>query len=239
MNRNSLKDLILIIFLLHLENIRGHLPFDSKWQLLPDSEIIDQQTFISFAPLKSDFFTLGFNCIDPDFTFNEAKENGKIILSFDKSQDNKTLRVMGKLYLIESKNNSQEITHSVLPIKKEDCFEVNYIINKKGEYKLKIFGNKGNKEEYNELCTLKLTSERDSKNPREFPSTTALYLNSDIQIIQPYNEILKEGEKITFEMKSTTFEQLYIGVNTGEMTNFTEMSKEENIFIEEDFLIIF
>ena len=120
MNRNSLKDLILIIFLLHLENIRGHLPFDSKWQLLPDSEIIDQQTFISFAPLKSDFFTLGFNYIDPDFTFNEAKENGKIILSFDKSQDNKTLRVMGKLYLIESKNNSQEITHSVLPIKKED-----------------------------------------------------------------------------------------------------------------------
>ena len=221
------------------EFVRGHLPFDAKWQLLPKTKKISQQAFMAFAPLKSDFFTLGFNSIDPDYTYNEVKEKGKVTLFFEKHKEIKThdnLRVTAKLYLIEN-DESKEMPNSILPIRKEDSFEVNYLINKKGEYKLKIFGNDGTVKEYNELCTLKLTCDKDAVSNREFPTTTALYYNSDIKIIEPIHGYFKEGEKITFEMKTKTFDQLFIGVNTGDSANYIEMIKTNNIFKEEDFLI--
>ena len=194
--------------------------------------------FMAFAPLKSDFFTLGFSSIDPDYTFNEVKEKGKIVLYFEKHKEinNNNLRVMAKLYLIDNGNN-KEIPNSILEIRKNDNFEINYIINKKGEYKLKIFGNDGKAKEYNELCTLKLSSDKDVTRPKEYPSTTDLYHSSDIQIINPSVGTLKERDKITFELKTTTFDKLYIGVHTGNSANFTEMNKIDNTFKEEDFLI--
>ena len=217
------------------EFVRGHLPFEPKWQLLPKTKKVSQQTFMEFAPLKSDFFTLGFNKIDPDYTFNDVKEKGKITLYFEKEKSSKKkLAVMGKLYSLQ---NDQEIPNSILEIPKKDCFEVNYLINKKGEYKLKIFGNDGSVKEYNELCTLKLTTVKDSSKPLAFPATTTLYHNSDIEIIQPDNGILYEGDKINFEFKATTFDQLFIGISSEKGANFTEMNKKKNVFKEEDVLI--
>ena len=217
------------------EFVRGHLPFEPKWQLLPKTKKVSQQTFMEFAPLKSDFFTLGFNKIDPDYTFNDVKEKGKITLYFEKEKSSKKrLAVMGKLYSLK---DDQEIPNSILEIPKKDCFEVNYFINKKGEYKLKIFGNDGSVKEYNELCTLKLTTVKDSSKPLAFPATTSLYHNSDIEIIQPDNGILYEGDKINFEFKTTTFDQLFIGISTEKGASFTEMNKKKNVFKEEDILI--
>ena len=217
------------------EFVRGHLPFEPKWQLLPKTKKVSQQTFMEFAPLKSDFFTLGFNKIDPDYTFNDVKEKGKITLYFEKNKSSKKkVAVMGKLYAL---TDDKEIPNSILEIPKKDCFEVNYFINKKGEYKLKIFGNDGSVKEYNELCTLKLTTVKDSSKPLAFPATTSLYHNSDIEIIQPDNGILYEGDKINFEIKTTTFDQLFIGISTEKGANFTEMNKKKNVFKEEDFLI--
>jgi hypothetical protein len=217
------------------EFVRGHLPFEPKWQLLPKTKKVSQQTFMEFAPLKSDFFTLGFNKIDPDYTFNDVKEKGKISLYFEKDKSSKKkLAVMGKLYSLKDDN---EIPNSILEIPKKDCFEVTYLINKKGEYKIKIFGNDGSVKEYNELCTLKLTTVKDSNKPLAFPATTSLYHNSDIEIIQPDNGILYEGDKINFEIKTTTFDQLFIGISTDKGANFTEMNKKKNVFKEEEVLI--
>ena len=222
-----------------IQYVREHLPFDEKWQLLPKTKIVDQKTFMTFAPLKSSFFILGFDSIEPDFTFNNVKEKGKFILYCGKnkevSYDN--IKIMAKLYLIEDEKNSKEIKNSILEIKKDDFYEVNYYINNKGEYKLKIFGNQGKAIEYNELCTLILISDKDSAKKRSYPSTTGLYYNSDLKIIQPNKGILKEGTKINFEFKTSTYDQLYIGIKTDKGANFMEMSKNNNIFKEEDFLI--
>ena len=223
-----------------IEFVRGHLPFDEKWQLLPKTKIINQKTFMTFSNLKPDFFTLGFNCIEPDYTFNNAKEKGKFILYFDKNKEinHKKMKVMAKLYSIKDENDSNQIKNAILEIKKDDCYEINYLINKKGKYQLKIFGNNGDSKEYNELCTLILTSKKDSEKPKAYPLTSGLYYNSDIKIISPNNGILKEGDKINFELKTSTYNELYIGINNGERANFIEMNKENNnIFKEEDFLI--
>ena len=222
------------------EFVRGHLPFISKWQLLPKPKKISQQVFMAFIPLKSNFFTLGFNSIDPDFNINEVKEKGKFTLYFEKNKDIKydKIKVMAKLYLIENENNNKEIKNSILEIRKEDCYEVNYLISKKGEYKLQIFGSDDNIKEYSELCTLQLISEKDVIKPKTYPTTTEFYYSSDIKIIHPNNGTLKEGTKVTFELKTTTWDKLFLGINTDEGFNYIEMGKDNNnLFKEEDFLI--
>ena len=221
------------------EFIRGHFPFDSKWQLLPNNKIINEITFMEFVHLKSDFFIMGFNSIEPDYTFNDVEEKGKFNLLFDKNKaiNYKKIKIMAKLYLMENKTNNKEIKNSILEKRKEDYYEINYLINKKGKYQLKIFGNNDSNKEYNELCTLILESKKDITIPNSYPLTTGLYYKSDIEIIQPINGPLKEGDKITFELKTLKYDELYIGINTGESTNFIEMSKENNIFKEEDLLI--
>ena len=114
------------------EFVRNHLPFVSKWQLLPQIKKINHQTFMSFVPLKKDFFALGFNTIEPDFTFNDVKEVGQIVLHFEKYKKihPEKIKVMAKLYL--KQDDSEEIKNTILEIKKENCFEINYSINKKG-----------------------------------------------------------------------------------------------------------
>ena len=220
------------------EYVRGHLPFDEKWQLLPKNKRIDQKTFMTFAPLKSEFFVLGFDSIDPDLTFNDVKEKGSFNLYFKKKERNiEKIKVMGKLYLSKNENDEKELKNSILEIKKNNFYEVNYLINKKGEYKLKIFGSDGSKKEYSELCTLKLTSKKDASKPKTYPNTTALYYNSDMKIISPNNGILKEGEKITFELRTSTYDKLFLGISSDQGNSFMEMSCKNNIFKEEDVLI--
>ena len=221
------------------EFVRGHLPFKSKWQLLPQSKKVSQQTFMAFAPLKKEFFNLGFNSMDPDYTFNDVKEKGKFNLYFEKYKDinHENIKVMGKLYSGKDETNLKEIKNSILEIKKEDCIEVNYLISKKGNYKLKILGSNGNTKEYNELCTLDLKSEKDIIKPKTYPTTTEFYYSSDLNIIRPNNGTLKEGNKVTFELKTTKYKKLFLGINTEEGDNYIEMGKDNNRFIEEDFLI--
>ena len=221
------------------EFIRGHFPFDSKWQLLSKNKRINETTFMEFAHLKSDFFVLGFNSIEPDYTFNDVEEKGKFNIFFDKNKDInwQKIKIMGKLYLMENEIKNKEIKNTILEIRKEDGVEINYLINKKGKYQLKIFGSNENNKEYNELCTLILKTKKDMTIPNAYPLTTGLYYKSDMEIIHPIHGPLKEGDKITFELKTSTYDEIYIGVNTGESTNFFEMSKDNYLFKEEDFLI--
>lgn len=221
------------------EFVRGHLPFISKWQLLPKNKKVNHQTFMSFVPLKKDFFALGFNKIEPDFTFNDVKEKGQIFLYFEKYKEihPENIKVMAKLFT--KNDDNEEVKNSILEIKKEDCFEINYSINKKGDYILKIFGSDGSTKDYNELCILNLTTEKDIIRGKTYPTKTELYYSSDIKIINPSNGSLKEGTKVTFEFKTSNFQKLFLGVNTNEGENYIQMAKDNNnnIFKEEDFLI--
>ena len=221
------------------EFVRGHLPFQSKWQLLPQPKKVSHQTFMSFTPLQNEFFNLGFNSIEPDYAINDVKEKGKFSLFFEKVKDknHEKIKVKGKLFSIEDDNNLKEIPNSILETKKEDCIEVNYLIYRKGSYNLKIFGSCETSKEYNELCTLNLNSDKDMVKQRTYPKTTEFYHKSNMEIVRPNNGTLKEGNKVTFEIKTTTYDKLYLGIITEEGDNYIEMGKSNNTFIEEDFLI--
>ena len=194
---------------------------------------------MSFTPLQNEFFNLGFNSIEPDYAINDVKEKGKFSLFFEKVKDknHEKIKVKGKLFSIEDDNNLKEIPNSILETKKEDCIEVNYLIYRKGSYNLKIFGSCETSKEYNELCTLNLNSDKDMVKQRTYPKTTEFYHKSNMEIVRPNNGTLKEGNKVTFEIKTTTYDKLYLGIITEEGDNYIEMGKSNNTFIEEDFLI--
>ena len=143
---------------------------------------------------------------------------------------------------LENKNlkliNIQEEKNSTLVKRNKNYFEVNYLLNKRGKYKLQIFGSKKDSPKYNELFTVILICKKESSSPLSFPKTYGLYDKSDIQIIQPTSGTLFNGDKINFEVKSKTLSNLYICITNNDNSNsFIEMEKQGNIFKEEDILI--
>jgi transglutaminase/protease-like cytokinesis protein 3 len=99
-----------------IQFIRSHFPDESKWQLLPKNEIINQKRFMEFIDLKSDFYNLGFDSIEPDLTFNYVNEKGNFKIFFDEEKINPNkLKLMAKLSFIKNKD--------ILSIKKEN---INY-----------------------------------------------------------------------------------------------------------------
>ena len=204
---------------------------------------------MEFVDLKSSFYDLGFESIDPDYTFNHVNKKGNFKIFFNENEiDGNKLKVMASLYyVLNSKDkpeenikliNIQEEKNSTFVIRNKNYFEIDYLLNKKGKYKLQIFAAKKEAEKYNELCTLILISKKDSLTPLSYPATYGLYNKSDIQIIQPLTGTLYNGDLINFEAKSSSFNNLYICItNQDGSNNFIEMEKQGNIFKEEDILI--
>ena len=232
-----------------IQFVRGHFPNESKWQLLPKKFKVDQKKFMEFVDLKSTFYDLGFDSIDPDLTFNYVSNKGNFKIFFDENEINgNQLKVNESIYyILNSKNlerqnlkfvKLQEEKNSTLVKRNKNYFEINYLLNKRGKYKLQIFGSKKDSPKYNELFTVILICKKVSSYALSFPKTYGLYDKSDIQIIQPTSGTLFNGDKINFEIKSKILSNLYICITNNDNSNsFIEMEKQGNIFKEEDILI--
>ena len=239
-HKNFIKNFTSYYFLTPpIQFIRGHFPKEEKWQLLPKKEIIDQKKYMELVDLKSTFFELGFESIDPDFCFNQVNnEKGSVKIYFDENNVNiDKIKITANLELIRNKTNLIEIENSAIVIKNKNFFEINYIINNKGKYKLKIFGAKFEEEQYHELCSLILISKKDSPLNISYPKTYNLYDSSDIEIISPKNGVLYNGDTIDFEYKTNTYKNLYIIISDKENNNFISMDRQGNIFKENEVLI--
>ena len=227
-----------------IQFIRGHFPDNPKWQLLPDKDKIDQKKFMEFLDLKNTFYDLEFKSVEPDNSFNNVNEKGNIKIYFNEKKDEK-LNVTASLKYFEIEKtgkvnyiNLMEIENSILVVRKNGFFEINYILNKKGKYKLEIFGSEGGTDKLLQLCQLILISQKDISTPITYPKTFGLYTSSDLQIISPLSCPLFNGDKINFEYKTNDFTNLHIGIkDSNDNNHFIELEKHENIFKEEDILI--
>ena len=220
------------------EYVRGHLPFDEKWQMIDKK--VDQDEFLKNAPLKSHFFKFGFYKIEPDNTFNKVKQQGSVKIFFDSNNrfntEFKNISINSKLY--NNKNNNNVVENSTMTVRKKNYFEIFYTCPKKNEYKLTIYGKFTISKEYNELVSLIMINEEKSSKPITFPKTTALYNNADIQLIEPINGFLNEGETMTFTVINKTYPKLFIIMKTGDSNGLIEMEKiNDDTFMEEDVFI--
>ena len=104
-----------------------------------------------------------------------------------------------KIYFEENKCYKQILNCDIINFY-EDRFEVKCIFNKKGKYKVELFGNKdGGAKTYKILIYIILVK-KNIRRELEFPK----YFNESklIKIIEPLYNNIKSGDKVKFKIKS-------------------------------------
>ena len=104
-----------------------------------------------------------------------------------------------KIYFEENKCYQQILNCEIINFYK-DRFSVKCIFNKKGKYKVELFGNKdGGPKTYN-ILTYIVVVEQNNKKKLEFPK----YFNESkqIKIVEPLYNNIKSGDKVKFKIKS-------------------------------------
>ena len=82
----------------------------------------------------------------------------------------------------------------------EDRFESDCIFNKKGKYKVELFGNDNGDNTTSSILEYTVIVENDSKNELKFPMT--YNETNNINLIEPLYDNLKSREKVKFKIKS-------------------------------------
>ena len=200
--------------------IRKHLPADSKWQLL--DRVVTMEEFVQMAKLSNGFFDGGFISINPDTNSINVQGQSKIILTYDPSID---VSLSFHLYYIQN-NNQEEVNNKVFYTKGNGKAEINFITSKKGEYKLRIYGRPAGTGSYPHLVDYKIINTKEMDDSLGYPKVYSYYSNSDMQIIQPLNSPLKKGSSVKFQIKTTTYSELYLVYNG----NFDKMTKTNGVF---------
>ena len=89
-----------------------------------------------------------------------------------------------------------------------DRFEIDAIFNKKGKYKVEIFGNNDRGKHYLDMLEYAVNVENDAKKKLAFPEFYSG--KEDINVIEPFYDNLKSGEKVKFKIKSNLDEIIII-----------------------------
>ena len=103
------------------------------------------------------------------------------------------------IYLLES-NCYNQLLNFTYTNYYEDRFESDCIFNKKGKYKVELFGNDTGDKTTSSILEHTVIVENDAKNELKFPMTYNETKN--INLIEPLYGNLKSGEKVKFKIKS-------------------------------------
>ena len=210
--------------------IRSHFPVESQWQLL--SKIITLQKFVDMSKLNDEFYENGFKTISPDSSIIKVAGKTKVIkLTYDKSKTD--LAISNKLLLLEG-NTYKEQPNTCIYTKSNGNVKITFAANKKGEYKLIIYGGPIGSQSIPQVLEYKIINSKNSKKTINFPTLYERYSRSEIQIITPLNSPLKKGIFISFKVNST-LENIYVIVGN---KLYRELDKKGNgLFIGESVYI--
>ena len=93
--------------------------------------------------------------------------------------------------------------------KKNGKFEVSFVTNKIGNYRLNIYGGPIGAKSYDQLVEIKINCTKASKTSLFYPTIYALYTNSETEIIDPLYMPLKKGNSYIFKVRST-YSSMYV-----------------------------
>ena len=185
--------------------IRTHLPAEQQYQLI--SPTITLEEFVNMLDLNIDFYENGFTEVTPDYP--QFSTTGKITVkvNYEESDDRKTF--LYHLYYLQS-NTYMEQPNTCWTDRTETEAIITCYANYKGSYKLQVFGGPTSLESFPQLFEYDITCTKNAATPMGFPTTYGVFSNSDMQIIEPLYNPLTRGSLIDVEIKTTTFDNLYI-----------------------------
>ena len=176
--------------------IQTHFPENEKWQLTKRIHTLDE--FLKKPQINTNFFEFNFNKYSPEEGFIILKDKNMqkfIIWNIDMKNKNASC----KIYFADKKSFKQLLNCDMINYF-TDRFEVDCIFNKKGKYKVELYGNKdGSPKTYN-ILTYIIIVEKNMEKELKFP----LYYNESkqIKIFEPLYNDLKSGDKVKFKIKS-------------------------------------
>ena len=188
------------------EFIRTHLPSDKRWQLL--SNIVTIKNFTNTLKLTPAYYENKFKAIIPDLSVYNMKGNGKGKITLLYSESSKDISISTKLIYVNGSESIKE-PNGCLITKSKGNIQINFVTNKKGNYRLLIYV--GKYEPLKSLVTEYLIkSDVDAKIPQSFPTDLGSIHTSEIELIGPLTSTLKKGKSYMFRLRAKQLKNMYI-----------------------------
>ena len=188
------------------EFIRTHLPVDKRWQLL--SNIVTIKTFTNTLKLTPAYYENKFKAIIPDLSVYNMKGAGKGKITLLYSESSKDISISAKLIYVNGSESIQE-PYGCLITKIKGNIQINFVTNKKGDYRLLIYVAK-----YEPLKSLVteylIKNDVDAKIPLSFPADFGSIHTSEIELIGPLTSTLKKGKSYMFRLRAKQLKNMYI-----------------------------
>ena len=177
--------------------IKTHFPADDKWQLTKKKYTLEE--FLKWPQIYSYFYTLGFEKFFPEEGLIELKnKNNQKFIVYGNNMNQKGASC--NIYLLEKNCYVQQLNVDIFNFYK-DRFEVNTIFNKKGKYKVVIYGNNERGKSYEGMLEYAVIVENNAIKNLKFPTFYAG--KEDIIVLEPLYDNLRSGKKVKFKIEST------------------------------------
>ena len=176
--------------------IKTHFPENEKWQLTEKKYTIEE--FLKWPKINNNFNKYEFNKYYPEEGFINLKD--KNTQKFKVWGNNiKKRGLTCNTFLLEGNSYNQQLNTTMVNFI-EDRFEVDCVFNKKGRYRVLLYGKNKGQQMSQEIISYVVNVENDAKEELKFPHN---YSGSeDINIIEPLYDNLKTGDKVKFKIKS-------------------------------------
>ena len=177
--------------------IKTHFPENEQYQLTKKKYTLNE--FLKWPLVKMNFYKYGFTKFTPEEgLINLKNKNEQTFIIYGDNMEQKT--ALCNIYLLEGNIYKQLLNLSCINFY-NDRFEVNCIFNKKGKYKVKLFGNSEREQSDNkEILEYTINVDKNAEKELSFPHSYKG--KEDINIIEPLYNNLKSGEKVKFKIKS-------------------------------------
>ena len=185
--------------------IKTHFPENEQYQLTKKKYTLNE--FLKWPLVKMNFYKYGFTKFTPEEgLINLKNKNEQTFIIYGDNMEQKT--ALCNIYLLEGNIYNQLLNLSCINFYR-DRFEVNCIFNKKGKYKVIVFGN-SERGKSNNMDILEYIINVDENAEKELSFPHSYKGKEDINIIEPLYNNLKSGEKVKFKIKSNLEEIIII-----------------------------
>ena len=155
------------------------------------------QEFLKWPQINNNFYSYGFNKYYPEEGFIELNSNTQkfTIWGNNISKNN----AMSNIFLLENNIYQQQLNLDKTTFL-NDRIEFDFIFNKKGRYKIRLFGNNDKGPTTHSIMTYIVNVHNNAGQELKFPYCYADA--KDINIIEPLYDNIKSGQNVKFKIKA-------------------------------------
>jgi hypothetical protein len=184
---------------------------------------------LKWPQVFENFYAFGFNKYFPEEGFIELNSNTQNFIIWGNNISKN--EVSCNIFLLEGNIYQQQLNLDRIKFLK-DKIEFDFIFNKKGRYKIKLFANNDKGKVTHNIMTYIVDVQKESINELKFPY---YYQEAkEIEIIEPIYDNIKSGQNVKFKIKTNLNDLDTIIIIDGQ---WHYLNKDEQGFFEKEITI--